>query len=470
MRIAVLLAAAAVSMLSACSAVRVDRPLQVASGLTSHLLCSGTFVSGRDPDQYYAEAIRPLHGMGPANWVLHYDVDKSQRQVTTTLAGMFKSRAEYRDGVGCLLVQGDAPVDIAVGKETSMPARSLPPIAGPDIVTPTDSRLRAAVDQAFGEPEQPPYHRTKAVVIVHDGKIVAERYAPGYGIDTQLLGFSVTKSVTNALIGILAGQGRITPDQPAPLPAWQDAGDPRRAITIDMLLRQTTGLDCTQTNSGFDPSSRMKFIERDMAGFAQTAQLATTPGSRWDYSDCNYMLLSRIVRDAVGGHADDVLRFAQRELFGPLGMRNVTLQFDATGTPLGSHSMYASARDWARFGQLYLNDGMAGRKRILPEGWTRYSSSPTLNTGYGAGFFTNAVSGNVPQWGVPWGMPSAPRDTYFARGFMGQFIVIVPSERLVVARFSVSHVRGDDIGFTDRLVGGIVTALKAQKTQAVASH
>jgi len=130
-------------------------------------------------------------------------------------------------------------------------------------------------------------------------------------------------------------------------------------------------------------------------------------------------------------------------------MRGVTLEFDATDTPIASAYMYATARDWARFGMLYLNDGVVHR-RILPEGWVRYSSSQTLNTGYGAGFW---------QWDINWGMPHAPYDTFFARGYLGQYIIVIPSERLVIARFGLTH-GGEDIEDVGRLVANVIAALK----------
>ena len=135
----------------------------------------------------------------------------------------------------------------------------------------------------------------------------------------------------------------------------------------------------------------MKFGEADMAAYAESMPLATPPGSVWNYNDGNYVILSQLIREAVGGHAADVMRFARQELFGPLGMHNVTLQFDGSGNPEGSGEMLATARDWARFGLLYLDDGVVGGKRILPEGWVKYSASPTPNAwvGYGAGFWTN---------------------------------------------------------------------------------
>ena len=297
-------------------------------------------------------------------------------------------------------------------------------------------------------------------MVLHNGQLIGETYAKGYGVDTPVLGFSMTKSVTNALIGALVQQGRLSLQQPAPLPAWRDPGDPRHAITIEHLLRHTSGLDLLQNNSGFDSSTQIMYSVRDKAAAAAAAPLAVPPGTRWSYADTNYILLSRIVRDAVGGNAHDVLRFAHNELFGPLGMRQVTLDFDATGTPVGASHMLATPRDWARFGQLYLDDGVVGGRRILPAGWVAQSTTPTLATGYGAGFWSNRVPGNVPGWGVPWGLASAPPDTFFSRGFMGQFVVVIPSQRLVIVRMSVSHVRGDDIEETNRIVGEVLAALR----------
>jgi len=452
-------------LLSGCAAVRPDRALAVATGLISHNLCAAVFVTGLDAKQAYAESLAPRPGMGVINWAVHYDVDRVHGEIRTTVAGGFESRAVFRDRLGCTVVRGAAPEDSSVPKDAAVDdaasLAALPEIAGPAVVEPSDERLRQALDRAFWEPDHPPYRWTKAVVIVHDGRVVAERYAPGYEVNTPLLGYSATKSVMSALVGILVRQGRLTVDQPAPVAAWSHPDDPRHNLTIDNLLRMTSGLAVDETDSPLSPVARMLYLERDMAGYAESLGLEAPPGSRWNYTSGNTLIVSRIIRDAVGGDATEVLRFAHGELFAPLGMRNVTLEFDSSGTPVGSTYMLAPARDWARFGMLYLHDGVVGGRRILPEGWVRYSTTPTLDTGYGAGFWTNRVAGHIPWSAVLWSIPGAPRDSFYARGLLGQYVVVVPSERLVIARFGVSHGRGADIEGVGQLVADTIDAVNS---------
>src|SRR5260370_32255491 len=205
-----------------------------------------------------------------------------------------------------------------------------------------NQQLSPALTRHFEDPSTPPFRKTRAVVVVHDGIVIAERYADGVGVDTPLLGFSMTKSVVNALLGILTLQGRISPSLLAPIPEWRAASDPRREIEVEHLMRMTTGLALDETNSGFDPSSQMLYLHSDMAGFAVKAAVVARPGTRLAYSRATTQLLARIIRDITGG-PEQTLAFAWRELFNPLGMRDVTLQFDATGTLQGSSSMLASA-------------------------------------------------------------------------------------------------------------------------------
>ena len=245
---------------------------------------------------------------------------------------MLGSRAAFHDGFGCVTVCTDRQALSAQERHRRVEdcrklrrcCRRLP--ARPWSNRPIP-RLKAALDHAFEEPAEPPFRRTKAVVVVQDGKVIAERYADGIGVDTPLLGFSMTKSVINALIGMLTQQGLVTPSMTAPIAEWRGADDPRREIEVEHLMRMTTGLALDETNSGFDPSSQMVYLHDDMAGFAVKAAMIAPPGTRWAYSSPTTQLLARIIRDAVGG-PEQTLAFAWRELFNPLGMRNVTLEFD----------------------------------------------------------------------------------------------------------------------------------------------
>jgi CubicO group peptidase (beta-lactamase class C family) len=426
--------------LGACTWRQPDRALHVATGSVAHNLCTETFVSGLDPDQTYAESLAPMPGFEFVRWGIRYRVDRERKEVQATFAGGFESRAVFRDRFGCVLIHDHET--IATPSASDLPPLSATPaLEAP--VEPADPRLKAALDAAFVEPAHPPHRWTKAVVVMQDGKIVAERYAPGYTVDTPILAFSVSKSVTNALIGILVREGRLKVNEPAPFAAWQDANDPRHPITIEQLMRMTSGLDLDETGTGFDPSNQMFYDEPDMAAYAESAKLIAAPGTRWHYSSASTHLLARIVRDAAGGNADAVQRFAFDELFGPVGMRHVTMEMDATGTPVGAHYMLASARDWARFGQLYLQDGVIDGKRILPAGWIAFSTTPTLDTTYGAGWWVNrrVVSADQPaqeKTGMPL-MPDVPADTFYALGNLGQYIAVVPSKKLVVVRLGRSH-------------------------------
>jgi CubicO group peptidase (beta-lactamase class C family) len=425
----------------ALGAARARDVPKVATGFIADTLCSETFVSGLDPSRNLAETTDAMPGVGLLTWAMDLQVDRARKDVTVTLFGIGRSHAVYREGLGCTLEHGQGMADVALPSDDKQPAL-LPEITGPGLVAPQSEGLSAALDRAFTEPVQPPYRRTRAIVVMKSGRVIAERYADGVGPETALLGFSMTKSVISALTGILVRQGKLKLDGPAPVAAWQNEKDPRHAITVDQLLRHTAGLALGSSlqaslGSAFEPVNRMKFTEDDMAAYAASMPLATAPGTVWNYHDGNTILLAHLIRNAAGGKPEDALRFARRELFAPLGMRHVTLQLDGAGTIEGSSEMLASARDWARFGQLYLNDGVAGGKRILPEGWVNYSVSATPNAwvGIGAGFWTNQGDSFGATFRVDHGWP---RDAFFAKGTIGQYVIVIPSERLVIVRLGRS--------------------------------
>ena len=445
------------------TAVRAHDVPKVATGFVANVLCSETFVSGQDPDRIFSDTTSAMPGAGLIAWALGYKVDRTRKDVTVTLLGLGRSHAVYREGFGCYLDHGGAVADISLPATESKPSQPLlPEIAGSSIVAPQTPQLGVALDHAFTEPGKPPFRRTKAIVVLKDGRVVGERYADGYGVDTPILGFSATKSVISALTGVLVRKGALTLDQPAPVAAWQGAGDPRHAISVDHLLRHTAGLALGSSlsaslGSALEPVNRMKFMESDMAAYAESIALETPPGSAWNYHDGNTIILSHLVRNATGGRASDVLRFARQELFEPLGMRNVTIEFDASGNPEGSSQMLATARDWARFGMLYLNDGVVGGKRILPEGWVKYSASPTPNAwvGYGAGFWTNLGDSFGASYRIEHGWP---RDAFFAKGTIGQYVIVIPSEQLVIVRLGRSPNWPPEADGVFQLVSDVVAA------------
>jgi CubicO group peptidase (beta-lactamase class C family) len=436
---------------------RPDRAIRVATGYVAHNVCTKTFVSRLDPQTVFAETTDRA-GIRLLRRALRYRLDRAGKIVDASLAGWFGSRAGFHDGFGCVALHGaNEPYllksDIAALKTANNPSL-LDEIAGPAVVEPSDPALKAALDHAFEEPATPPFRRTKAVVVVHDGRVIAERYADGIGIDTPLLGFSMTKSVVNALIGILTQQGRVSPSQPAPIVQWRAVSDLRHAIKVEHLMRMTSGLALDETNSGFDPSSQMMYLHDDMAGFAAKAAIIAPPGTRWAYSSPSTQLLAQIIRDIVGG-PEQTLALAWRELFNPLGMRTVTLEFDGAGTLQASTYMSASARDWARFGLLYLHDGVIGDHRILPEQWVEFSARATLDTDYGAGFWTNRSEHEFAGGRIRLGIP---RDAFFASGDLGQRIVMLPSQHLVIVRLGNSVDPTGDIRGLGRLVGEVIAA------------
>ena len=436
---------------------------KVATGFIAHTLCSETFVSGLDPARDLAETTDAMPGTGLLRWAMNLQIDRTRKDVTVSLLGIGRSHAVYREGLGCSLEHGQGIADVALPPDDKQPAL-LPEIAGPGIVAPQSEGLSAALDRAFAEPAQPPYRRTRAIVIMKNGRIIAERYADGIGPETQLLGFSMTKSVISALTGILVRQGKLKLDGPAPVAAWQNLEDPRHAITVDQLLRHTAGIALgssleAKLGSALEPVNTMKYAEDDMADFAERAPLATAPGTAWNYHDGNTIILAHLLRNAAGGKPADALAFARRELFAPLGMRHVTLQLDASGTIEGSGEMMASARDWARLGQLYLNDGVAGGKRILPEGWVNYSATATPNAwvGIGAGFWTNQGDSFGAKFRVNHGWP---RDAFFAKGTIGQYTIVIPSEKLVIVRLGRSLNWPPEVDGVFDLVRDVVTTTR----------
>ncbi|MGH0035034.1 MAG: serine hydrolase domain-containing protein [Myxococcota bacterium] len=293
------------------------------------------------------------------------------------------------------------------------------------------TRLDATLDRGFGPDADPGLGETLASVVVHRGQLVRERYVEGKGPEDTFISWSMAKSITHALVGILVSQGRLDPAAPAPVPDWQGEGDPRSAITLENLLRMCDGLDFTEVyeeDAGASDVIEMLFRsgKSDVAGFARSRGAAHAPGAWWNYSSGTSNIVSWIVGRAVGGGREGMEAFMRTSLFDPIGMRSATMRFDDAGTFIGSSFVFATARDFARFGHLYLRDGVwgAAETRILPDGWVDHARRPTP-----------ASSG---WYGAHWWLALDDSGTFSANGYQGQYIVVVPSRDLILVRLGIS--------------------------------
>jgi len=420
-----------------------DKLSYTATGYDAKIMCSGVFVSGRAPEDVEKNDLLITRIMP-----VKLRVDLEKREVTATVFGGHENRAVYREGLGCTLVVDVPDGELAAQAKAAPPPASSLPHDSPwprgeavdlDKLPPDVDRamLDSALKYAFEDGKRRHKLGTRAVVVVYKGRIIAERYASGFTKDTPLIGWSMTKSVTNALVGILVKQGKLDIYAPAPVPQWRSSGDTRAEITLDQLLRMSGGLDWAEASLNPD-IVQMMYNESDMAAFAASMPLAHSPDTHWSYSSGTTNIVSGIIRRAVGDSDAEYFSFPYRKLFGKLGMTSAVLEPDASGTFVGSSYLYATARDWARFGQLYLRDGVWNGERILPEGWVAYSVTPTPRApqgGYGAQFWLNAGSPDDPtdRW-----MPDLPTDIYSARGLDGQFVTVIPSHDLVVVRLGLT--------------------------------
>jgi len=380
------------------------------------------------------------------------EVDHEQQRTQGSLWGLRPRTVIYRPGMGCTVVAGADP-DQLQSQTYPAPQRYLAaadtaywPRGNRDTL-PTPSgiqqdQLDSVVNQLFIEDQPTGRKNTRAVVVVHQDKIVAEQYAEGFDAHSLLRGWSMTKSVINALLGIVVRERSFDIYAPAPVPEWQSPEDPRRAITTDMLLRMSSGLSFLEFYGFRTDATEMLFLSQDAGAYAAQADLDHPPDTEWSYSSGTTNILSRLIKQQFN-HYEDYLSFPYRALFGPLGMERVVMEPDASGTFVGSSFMWATARDWARFGMLYLHDGVWQGQRILPEGWVSYSATPTSTAPsgiYGAQFWT-PTSEAIEGWYQHWRWADVPTDAFAAEGFEGQMVCVIPSRQTVIVRLGVTHDR-----------------------------
>ncbi|WP_339743020.1 serine hydrolase [uncultured Maricaulis sp.] len=401
--------------------------LPSATGIVAKQMCSLTWVSGLDPDQAKSLYLDPL--LGDAGSVLSYSMDEESHEVSASLLGLFwTQRAVWRDGLGCTLVQGGHGFD---------PDLTVP-IAHDFIPMPLDTAHRdtwfdtEALDTAIAsavDDSAQNSHNTLGIAVLHQGHLVAEYYAPGASAETRFHGWSMTKSVIATLAGSLVEDGLLDIRAEGDIPALAAVGDPQLSdITIESLLRMTGGLAIAELNNGMDPNSQMLFTQWDMPHFAATRERLYAPSEHWQYMSGNTILAADTMQRRLGDSLPEQITALRARIFEPLDIYSAIMEPGENGTFQGSSYMYATAQDWARLGQLYLDNGVANGTRILPEGWYSIVAEPTPHSGggYGMGFW------------LPTEATGLPRETIMMSGFQGQWGYVMPEQELVIVRFGAT--------------------------------
>jgi CubicO group peptidase (beta-lactamase class C family) len=421
----------------------------IVAGYRALFACSAHFFAGRPLDD-----IKKVELVDVADPALPDPVIDEQRRIVTASdeSGKIMRIAAFRGTMGCTILPPQWGVSdiprLPYVQYASPPDVSQVPFPAGDRVDLRSNRVLSAVfDKAFDGKSYGDRAVTTGLIVVKGGQIIAEHYRPGFGIHSGYRTWSTAKSISAALLSIAAKQGLLSLDDRAAIPEWSYPGDPRQAITYKHLLWMSSGLF-----SGGDNTYSVYFGGEDVVSAVTATSLEVPPGTRWKYANNDTLLFLRALRYLL---KDDLeyLRFPYDQVLHPLGMYHTRMEVDHLGNFVGSSQTYTTARDLARFGLLLANDGVWNGKRLLPEGWVKFSSTPAPTRaptsgqwGYGAQFWL------LDQ------MPGVPAGTFTTAGNKGQFVTIVPGHDLVIVRTGV-----DPLGVRwpqDRLVADVVEALK----------
>lgn len=433
-----------------------------ATGFSAKNICSGYFVSHFSEKTIVNESLRPVSGFLDR---VNVDIDVRNYKVNANVFGFFQRIAVYQPGIGCTLLAPNQKtvgytyqsIKAEINHKDEIESNNLNNSIDENIVD--IELLTKTIDGEFEEIQQNISKNTKAIVVLHDGKLIAEKYAKGINPNTPLQGWGLAKSVINMQIGILVNQGKLNINEPVNLPIWNKPNDSRSVITIDHLLRMSSGLEFEQRRSVGSDTANILTLEADAGSYSANKDLSYTPDTHWSYSSGSTMILSKIIREVIGGSFQNYYQFIQSNMFKPLEISSAQLEHDAVGTFMGSSYMYASARDWAKLGQLYLQNGKWQGNQILPKTWVNYTISPSqtdpLNH-YGAHFWLNRNPVDKTKSRL-W--KNVPSDAYYMSGYLGQKVVVIPSKSLVVVRIG-STTPGTDDGVESMLVNIIQSISK----------
>lgn len=419
--------------------------LEIISGYNAKILCSCVFVSNISEDV----ATEIDLGFGPLHLASN-EIDFQLKTVSSSVWGMHPKKAIYREGLGCALVHEEKTQTIAA-QELDLSKIDYHKNIWPESRVETKGALADVLSRAFDKSGETILN-TRAVLVVKGGEIIGEVYGKGFNTKSKLLGWSMMKSVNAALVGLLAKDGHWNLDDAAPIEAW--ANDERSAITLRHLLNMTSGLDWEEDYSTVSTATTMLYASSDMGQYAMDRPLANRPGNVWYYSSGTSNILASLVAEAFPDK-ETYWNYAYTRLFGPLGMKDFIAETDASGTFVGSSYGYGSARDWAKFALLFMNNGQWEGTQILDSSWVDFCRSTVeASDGYYGGQFWTNGNGRFESYN---------ESDYWLDGFQGQQVSIHPQHDLIVVRLGVMY---DEKDFDyDQWIGEIIEASSSNKTE-----
>jgi len=407
--------------------------LPVATGYAAKKMCSCHFIADRTQESIQQDDL----GSFPLS-LTETTIDKTNKSVRSTLFGMAEQRAVYRDNLGCILLQGEDDYNVQLelpkfkrdisGDWPHGEQKATNKAGGVDY-----QKLQKAIDGAFDPSLEMDSIRTRAVVVIYKDTLIAEKYAKGFDKDTEILGWSMSKSVVNALIGILVKDGKMSLEQDHLFSHWTDE---RSTITLNDMLQMQSGLDFEENYATKSDATEMLFMSENVVEVASRPTLEVEPGTKWYYSSGTTNALMGLVRNQFDNQ-QEYLKFPHERLFHKIGMHSMVLEVDESGNYIGSSFGYATPRDWAKFGLLYLNEGNWYGEQIVDTSWVEFSREPAEHGEglYGGHFWHNHNHVKFKD---------VPTDLFYCSGFQGQYVYILPSNDLVVVRMGLNEGEGYD--------------------------
>jgi CubicO group peptidase (beta-lactamase class C family) len=411
--------------------------LPILTAFAAKGMCSSVFLAGKTPERVMAEDL----SFFPIS-LARCKVDYEEKSVTARVLGLARRKAVFREGLGSVIVLDKPEAELKAdfyaipdpgySQDTiAWPLGDVLPESLPEGVN--YEKLESILEEAFDKPGEEPFKKTLGVAVVYDNDLIAENYLEGYDAWTKFHGWSMTKTVTGAMTGALVNEGRMDLNARADIPEWTDDG--RKNITLENILHMSSGLEWVENYFTISDATVMLMQSDDMFSSITSCELASEPGSFWNYSSGDANLLSGLIRDAIGD-LDEYHGYAYTRLFHRIGMLNTVVETDASGLFVASSYSYGSTRDWARFGLLFLNRGIFQGDTVLNPEWVDYMSTAAPASGgtYGATIW-------LKETDLENALVDVPKDIFFADGFLGQRVYVIPSKKLVVVRmgFSLSN-------------------------------